>query len=115
MSTQWEEFEFGPGDKKELRVTLTRKGEITIGAVAVEAMGEPEAAVLLWDKAASRIGIKRAPVARATNAFPLLRHGKWRHRVIRASRFCRHHRIRVERTVAFQEVAIDDDGVLVLD
>ena len=40
---------------------------------------------------------------------------KYRHRVIRASRFCSHYGIRTDRTITFSDVRINEEGILVLD
>lgn len=116
MLRQWEEFPVGPGGRgpNDLRVTLSRKGEIMVGAKAFEKMGRPEVAVLLFDRKNHTIGVCPAD-EKAVNGFPLIPKKKCRHRIVRANLFCRHYGIRVERTVAFSRPVIDEDGVLVLD
>ena len=115
MVSQWEEFPVGPnGTGEELHVTLSRKGEILVGAKAFEKLGKPDAAVLLFDKVNSLIGVLPANLL-AKNGYPLNEKTNGRHRVVRAYRFCRHYGIRVERTVAFDTAEIDDEGILVLD
>lgn len=113
MVRQWEECPFGPGRSDELRVTLSRKGEIMVGAKAFEQLGKPEVALLLFDKVNSVIGV--CPTNRhAKNGYPLIAKKGARHRVVRANRFCRHYGIKVERTVAFEKPEIEE-RVLVLD
>lgn len=85
-----------------------------VGASAFERLGEPEAAVLLFDRRNETIGVAPAD-ADAVNAYPMLRKKKGRHRVLRANLFCRHHRIFVPRTALFGTASIDEDGTLVLD
>ena len=116
MIQQWEEFPVGPGGEGDqmLHVTLSKKGEIMVGAAAFEKWGKPAAAVLLFDKINSVIGL--LPVnARTENAYPLKEKMKGRHRVVRANRFCRHYGIKVDRTVAFNRPKIDGEGILILD
>ena|SRR5664279_4838288 len=114
MVRQWEEFPIGPGSgDDDLHVTLSKKGEILIGANAFERLGKPDAAVLLFDKVNSTIGVLPAD-RKAGNAYPLLAKPKGRHRIIRANKYCRHYGIRVDRTIAFNTPEIDDEGVLVL-
>ena len=114
MVRQWEEFMVGPGDvEHDLHVTLSRKGEILIGAKAFEKWGEPEAAVLYFEKVSSLIGLMPSN-PHASNAYPLKSKAKVRYRVVRAYRFCRNHGIKVDRTVAFNDPEIDEDGRLVL-
>jgi hypothetical protein len=114
----WEEFPVGPqgrnGGGGGLWVTLSRKGEIMVGAKAFEQLGRPEAAVLLYDRRNKVIGLAPAP-GDAENGFPLHAKPNGRHRLIRANIFCRHHGIRVQRTTAFGNVEMDEDGVMLLD
>ncbi len=116
MVEQWEEFPIGPKDvENDLHVTLSPKGEILVGARAFERLGRPEAAVLLFDKLNSKIGLLPAH-KRVANAYPLtIRSEKYRHRVVRASRFCRHHGIKSDRTIAFADVEINEEGIMILD
>lgn len=114
MIKQWEEFPIGPMDvSAEMHVSLNPKGEIVIGARAYEKFGKPKYVVLLFDKVNCLIGLSPAS-SRATNGYPLIAKGKWRHRTLRASRYCRHYGITVARTVAFNSPEIDEEGVLVL-
>ena len=112
---QWEEFPVGPsGTGEQMHVTLNKKGEIVICAKAFEKWGRPEAASLLFDKVNSRIGL--LPINPSfNNAYPFIKKAKGRHRVLRANRFCRHHGIIVDRTVAFNKPEVDTEGILVLD
>lgn len=113
----WEEFPVGPGKKRGeggLHVTINRKSEIMIGAEAYERMGEPDAAVLLYDRRNLTIGIAPAEPD-AVNAYPMVAKRNCRHRVVRANLFCRHHLIYVPRTAAFGKAEIDEDGILILD
>ena len=115
MLRQWEEFEVGPdGEGGRMHVTLSRKGEILVGHDTFAKMGEPEAAVLLYDKINSTIGV-RAALTRQTNAYPFKAKPQCRYRLIRANRFCRHHQIIVDRTIAFANPQLDPDGTLILD
>lgn len=114
MVKQWEEFPFGPKHSlSELHVTLSRKGEIMVGAAACEKMGKPNIAVLLFDRVNSLIGVQPAST-RAKNGHPLITKAGARHRVIRANSYCRHYGIKVDRTIAFNAPEVDEDGVLVL-
>jgi hypothetical protein len=114
MNLHWEEFGQGPDGPDDLRVTLDRKGSIMIGARAMERLGRPDWVVLMFDRLNSRIGVK-ASNKHAKNAYPTVHKMKGRHRVVRASKLCRHYGIRFERTRAFIGAKIDDQGMLVLD
>lgn len=113
----WEEFPVGPATSINgggLRVTIDKKGAILIGAKAFEKMGEPNAAVLLFDQRNHTIGVAPAE-PEVPNAYPMIAKTNCRHRIVRANQFCRHHGIYVPRTAAFGKAEIDEDGVLVLD
>lgn len=114
MIKNWEEFALGPENRREqMHVTINEKGEIMIGATAAERFGPHERAVLLYDRWNGYIGV--APIkGKAENSFPILEKSNGRHKVIRASRFCRYYGIFVPRTTACK-AEIDDEGVLVLD
>lgn len=114
MERKWEEFEVGPKDvENELHVTLGRKGELMIGAVATRQLGEPDAVVLLFDPETRVMGVRPAHV-RAENAYPMKEKKKGEHRLVRAIRFCKHYGIGVDRTARFRIASIEN-GVLVLD
>lgn len=116
MVRQWTEFKAGPKKptRDRLHVTLNARGVILLNLKAFEALGEPEAAVLLYDERSSVIGLQRA-TARIENAFPLAQKGKNAHRLIYATAFCRHFGIKVGATVVFPTADIDHDGILQLD
>jgi len=114
MDRQWEEYKIGPKEnRRRLHVTLSTRGEILIGAKTFDQLGRPDAAVLLFDRENSSIGI-RPTHPRVENAYLLSPKKKGRHRVLRASAFCRKYGIRVEATTAFASPVIDK-GILVLD
>jgi hypothetical protein len=114
MKRDWEEYKIGPAEnRKRLHVTLSAKGEILIGAKTFDRIGRPDAAVLLFDKAGGSIGVRPAH-PRQPNAYLLEPKSKGRHRVIRASAFCRNYGIRVQRTTVFNHPEFEN-GVLVLD
>ena len=114
MNWQWEEFRHGPDTRDELRVTLSPKGEIMIGARAVERLGRADWAVLSFDRRNSLIGVRPAH-RHVENAYPLLHKLKGRHRIIRAFKFCLYYGIAFERTRAFVKPQIQENGMLVLD
>ena len=113
MNWQWEEFRHGPDTRDELRVTLSPKGEIMIGARAVERLGA-DWVVLLFDRMNSLIAVKPAN-RHVENAYPLIHKMKGRHRIIRAFKFCLHYGIAFEQTRAFINPLIQENGMLVLD
>lgn len=113
---RWEEFQVGPRDVgSELHVTLNKKGEIMVGAAAFEKFGRPGQVVLLYEPDHKFIGLVAAST-QAKNAYPLQakKDEKQRHRILRANRFCKQHGIEVPVTMAFNNVEIDEESVLVL-
>ena len=112
---QWEAFPIGPkGDFGDLHVTMGRKGDILIGARAYEKHGQPEAAILLFDRGNQLIGLRPTNV-HSGNTYPFQPKPGSKHRIIRANRFCRHYGIRTDHLIAFINPVIDRDGTLVLD
>jgi hypothetical protein len=116
MIKHWNEFQGSPNrvDKDNPRVTLNHRGVILLNRKAFEAMETPAAVTLLFDENNNIIGLKPADIRRQ-NAFPITQKDKWHNRTVRASPFLKHHNIRIDRTVLFNEVDIDNDGVLKLE
>ena len=117
MEMQWEEFEPGPVEQNTDRIhaSINRRGNIYLNRRAFKAIGEPELAVLLYDRRRSTIGITRAPASRR-NAYRLKRKNSngSASRVIYAANFCRHYGIDPEETLAFLAAEVDKNGVLIL-
>ncbi len=116
MIDQWEEFKGGPTGKpgERMHVSLNSKGLILLNRKAFEALGEPRAVILSFERRNSKIGIRSASPA-LSNAFPVKPRPEAHSRIVHASPFCRNYGIRVSGTVAFAGVSIDSDGMLVLD
>jgi hypothetical protein len=117
MAIDWQEFEGGQMGERYLRtrVTLNVEGCFYFGKKAFEAIGMPEAVKLYFDAGGSRIGVKAAE--RDEKTFTML-HSKpenGRYGILRAATFCRHYKIIPETRIEFQEVHIDQDGIMVLD
>lgn len=72
------------------------------------------AVTLLFDENSGMIGLKPADI-RLKNAFPVKQKGKWQNRTIHASPFLKHFKINIDRTVLFNEVDLDNEGVLKLE
>src|SRR5438132_1365031 len=116
MISHWEEFNAGPTERldRRMHVTLSPKNVILLNGNMHEQLGKPDAVVLLFDKVNSVIGV-RPDIPGRGNAFPVTRKGPGRHRLIRATPFCRHYGIKVDRVTSFISPDIDADGVLRLD
>jgi hypothetical protein len=117
MDFNWQEFEQGPEQKrgKGIYVTINERGNIYLNRKTVEALGEPDAVVMLYDPRRSTIGIKRAPLDRS-NAYHLRAKEKKRStgKMIYAVNFCRFHHIRPDETLRFTTAEVTKDGILVL-
>ncbi|MEP7077120.1 MAG: hypothetical protein ABI878_15045 [Acidobacteriota bacterium] len=117
MIRQWKEFEGGanhPAKRERLHATLNKKGIILFNEKVFEAMGRPEAAVLLFDERQQTIGVRPAH-AGERNIFPVRQKPGVSYRTICARPFCRHFGLNVPQTVAFPAAGFDREGILVLD
>ncbi len=112
----WDEFTGGPNRPSEERVhvTLSKTGNLLLNKKAYEVLGSPEAAVLLYDRRYSMIGVRPATLE-SEHAFPLCQKSNAKHRLIRAMPFCRHHKLIVKRTISFPDAVIEEDGAMALD
>ena len=113
----WEEC---PRDAKESRwaslyATLYPTGEIIISRFTFEALGEPQACLLLYDRESRTIGLKPARTSVEPNAYPLRSRGRHGGQIIRGYRLCREFGIHMFETVKFPRAEIDRDGILLLD
>ena len=117
MENNFEEFEEGPVEStaKRVHVTLNRRGNLFLNRYAIEAMGEPDAVTLMYDKRRKAIGLTRASVSKA-NAFVLKKKDRERSsgRLLYAANFCRRHSIKLTKTLAFTGAKVKD-GILILD
>lgn len=116
MITHWTKFEGKPygAERDGVRVTLGPKKAIMLNEKAYEALGSPAAVEFMFEENRKAIGLK--PIdPRRENAFPIKPKKGSRHRVIRAAAFCTHVGIKVDRTVLFNDVDIDNDGVMMLE
>ena len=116
MIEQWTEFQGGPNrvERDKPRVTLNNRGVMLLNRTAYDALRMPAAVKLLYDEDRRVIGLMPEDVRRA-NAFPVKQKDKYYNRVINANQFCRHFGINIRRTVLFNEVDIDRDGVMKLE
>ena len=116
MSDRWTEFEGRPNRRAsdEPRVTLNNRGVLLLNRNAYEALGTPAAVKLFFDEDSRVIGLKPED-ERRSNAFPVKQKDKYHNRTIYAHPFCRHFGIDVRRTVKFNEIDIDREGMMRLE
>lgn len=112
----WVEFLGKPNrvNRDALRVTLNWKGIFLLNRAAFEALGEPEYVKLFHDERNKAVGIAKTD-AEFENAFPVKQKDKYSNRIICASPACRDFGIRVDKTIAFNGIEFDHDGVMSLD
>ena len=113
MICQWEEYDLGPTQARTERVhaTINRKNTILINGNLHTRLGNPGAVKLLFDRVNSIIGVAPVPETMA-NSFPVTAPAAGRHRLIRATPFCRYFGISIDGTTHFREPEIDENGVL---
>jgi hypothetical protein len=115
MKTNWR---ITPKDDKvgqwsAMYVTINPKGHIVMNRRAYEAVGAPEAFLLMYDTLNDRIGLKpvQADEPDAYRACPSGRHGG---KLVRAFRLLQDNGLDVPETMQFHDAAVDND-VLILD
>src|SRR5688572_5641080 len=117
MDWNWQEFEQGPIEKSGtgIYVTVNRRGNFFLNGKAIEALGEPDAVVMMFEPRRSAIGIRRAPLDKS-NAFRLRPKERRRSRakMLYAANFCRFHHIRPDETLHFTGAEVNKDGVMIL-
>ena len=116
MIEHWTEFQGGPNraDKDKARVTLNNRGVMLLNKTAYEALGMPAAVKLLYDEDRRVIALKPEDIRRS-NAFPVKQKDKYYNRTIHVTPFCRHFGIDIRRTVLFNEIDIDREGMMRLE
>ena len=115
MALYWEAFKGGPTrpENHDFGITINRKSVLTFNRFAVDALGNPDAVKLLFEKKESLIGIVASSL-KDKDAFPLKPKNRvnW---VVNLAPFCRNHKIVIEKTEKFDHPEIDDQGILRLD
>ena len=118
MQNKWETFEgrqYRTEARTEPRVTLGAKGTFYLNGKAYEALKRPTAVEMLYEGSRRIIGLK--PIdPRKRNAFVIKHHGKGgTYKRISAAAFCSHFQLKYKNTLLFEQIDLDDDGVLMLD
>lgn len=117
MQVDFEVFEAGPIQKSadRVHVTISKLGHIFLNRRMLEALGQPDAVTLMYDRRRSIIGVMPSTLQRA-HAYPLKRKDAKtsRGRMVYAMNFCKHYGINPTETLAFTSPEINKDGILVL-
>ncbi len=116
-NTNWK-WEVCPRDASESRwagpyVTINTHGDIVLSRVTHEAMGAPEAYVLLYDATHETIGLRPGRLAEK-NAYPARPRGPHGGRRIRGNRLVRQFSLQIFATVRFHRCSKNKHGVLIL-
>lgn len=115
MSTEWKILKKGDAvpQFRVLYATLNTSGAVVISRPCHEALGSPEAFLIMFDPLKHRIGLKPAE-ADDPNAYAARVYGKSGAKIIRAHRMLEEFGIRPHELLEFAEVKIGD-GILLLD
>ncbi|MFT3744209.1 MAG: hypothetical protein QM785_07935 [Pyrinomonadaceae bacterium] len=118
MNNQWTIFEgrqHVQRARREMRVTIGPRHVIYMNGKAYDALGRHSAVEMSYDGDRRIIGLKPIDPGKK-NAFRIKKHGSGGdyHR-ISASAFCQHFRLRIDRTLLFEDADINSDGILTLD
>ena len=101
------------GQWSAIYVTMNPKGHIVMNRRAYEAVGSPEAFLLMYDTLNDRIGLKPA-AANAPDAYRACPSGRHGGKLVRAFRLMQENGLDIPETVQFHDAAVDND-VLILD
>lgn len=113
MSLQWEEFTQKSTYRTEMiRVSLNGRGHFLLNQKAVAELGDPEAVVLLFERASRLIGLKPC-AADVEHSYELKRQSSSQNYFLRAKSFCNYYSINVGDSVVFNDVRVEN-GMIVL-
>lgn len=98
---------------REVYVSLDRRKELYLSSLTIEELREPKAMHVFFDEANRRIGLKPAPIEDEDSLRIRYLSGKSAH--IALGSFCREFGIVPECRIAFQNVRVNADGIMVLD
>ena len=114
MPRKFEEFTFRsiPASRKQPRVAIQTRGNMSLNEAAFEALGKPEKVILLFDKDTNAVGLK-ATEEKVRYAFPIRRQSGSKSYLIGSASFCQHYGIDTSITKAFEPVL--EEGILVFE
>jgi hypothetical protein len=116
LTTQWTRFpgrQHQPFTSPETRVTMGPRGVIYMNEAAWIELDRPKTVELMFDKRRRVIGIvKCAPTFES--GFSVKDKKGSKGKIIHASAFCMHFAIKLMRTGIFNEIVLDDNGVMSL-
>jgi len=104
-----------PGRWATLYAAIYTNGTITLSRHTHEALGSPEACVLLYDRDTNVVGLRPANKALDKDAYPVAPKGTHGGQRIYAHRLIHEFGIYLSETVRFPRCIIDREGTLILD
>lgn len=110
----WEKFTKEVSRKVEKKVSLSKRGVLSLNKSAYEALGEPKAVDLLFDKEESLVGIQSSTPNAKTSFKVNEQQSKYKSYYVSAKSFCDYYQIDISKTISFSDVKIDN-GILILD
>jgi hypothetical protein len=114
---EWEVFtgkQYGRIVRAEARVTLGQFGTFYLNKWAFAELGEPQAVEMLFDKTRRVIGLRPTAITNAYG-FKIVPHSTGTHMRLSAAAFCRHHKMFFKGTILFNNVRVDENGIMMLD
>ena len=116
MLTHWEDFNTHSELKRVHlpRVTIRPNGEFRLSRTAVDLLGGPTHVALLYDRRNGLIGVRAADAATGYRLGARYRERRSSSYFF-AKNFLNYHNIRLDKTIAFENVDRSVEGYLVLD
>jgi hypothetical protein len=116
MIEKWTEFQGGPNGRntERARVTLSKRSVVVMNRWAYEAFGSPAAVTLAYEEDRRVIGLRPSESGKA-NAFPVKQKDNWNVYRIYIMPLCKHYGLDIRRTVLFNEIDIDREGMMRLE
>jgi hypothetical protein len=118
MNIRWNKFEgcqFKPNQTDEPRVTVDNRGVFNLNEAAWKALDRPAAVEFFVDDSGRIFGMKGCD-PREKSAFQVKsKPPPYKYHRISAAAFFQHLRMRIDRTVLFRDIDLDNSGVLMLD
>ncbi len=112
----WVEFTEAPvreSCRDKIYASLNERGDLLLNRKGYQALGRPEAVVLLVDLQRRAIGIRPAP-PETVNALKVNKKGRFDNWIIHAWRFTKKYDMRITGTVRFPTARVEH-GVLILE
>lgn len=97
----------------EKRISLSSRGVLTLNQPSFDALGEPERIELFYDHEEQLIGIKPS-TPEVRHSIKIRKQGANKSYLVNARPFCYHFKIKVPKTIRFEDINMED-GVMILD